>query len=45
MTHSSIEVVATLDMDSYVDIDFPIVDNFGAIDVHTAIFRSSSIKL
>jgi len=33
MIHSSIEVLVTLALDTYVDIDFPIVDNFGAIDV------------
>mgnify|MGYP006322962091 CR=1 FL=1 len=39
-----ISVVVSISLDSYVDIDIPILDNFGAFDVFIFLFRSLSMK-
>lgn len=34
--HGSINISVSITLDTYVDIDFPILDNFGALDVNIA---------
>ena len=36
--HGLIHISVSITLDTYVDIDFPILDNFGALDVNIGIF-------
>lgn len=33
IVHSSINATVSVSLDFYVDVDFPILDNFGSLDV------------